>query len=136
MAYGVEFINRTILFEIKHDGPIQFRVKSIIVLCALRWRMIFNLSHDVFCASKIHNVWNYDIYYKNDKVNTCMITSSLNHHHHSRAKPLSYQDWMSNIAIVWLWGSTMVCHVMYMLICKPKPIGLKGSQLDAFSHRP
>ena len=30
--FGVEFIDRTISFKIKHNGPIQFRVKSIIVL--------------------------------------------------------------------------------------------------------
>ena len=55
-CFGVEFINRTKSFKIKHNGPIQFCVKSIIVLCVLRWRMIFNLSHDVFCASQIYNI--------------------------------------------------------------------------------
>ena len=86
-CFEVEFINRTISVKIKHNRPVQFRVKSIMVLCISRWRMIFNLSHEVFCASQntscevfcasqIHNIWNYSIYYKNGKVNTCMITSS------------------------------------------------------------
>ena len=52
-CFEVEFINRTISFKIKHNRPIQIRVKSIIMLCISRWRMIFNLAHDVFCASQI-----------------------------------------------------------------------------------
>ena len=46
------------------------------------------------------------------------------HHHHPRAKPSSYQGWMSCIAIVC--GPTTFT---YMLKCKPKPRGFKGNIL-------
>ena len=50
-----------------------------------------------------------------------LVPTNHNHHHHPRAKPSSYQARMSCIAIV---CRPTTCT--YMLICKPKPTGLKA----------
>ena len=96
-CWWVEFINRTISFKIKHNGPVQFRVKSIIVLCVFRWRMIFNchMMYFVHHQFTIFGITAFITKMAKPTLAWSLVPTNHNHHHHPKAKPSCYQGRMS-----------------------------------------